>query len=129
MPFFILRLLLGIGTLAGLVVGTNKLTEISERKYFNKGKCNKCGGHFKVIEGTTRTTTRGYKCDVCDNCVWISHGSDVGYKYIPSAQAKKDNKDKPICPTCGNDKITDREIHPPIHLCIECGTEFESERT
>ena len=84
MPFFVLRLLLTIGSIAGLFIGTKKYTEYSEKKYFNNGVCQKCGGHFKFIEGTINSPAKGYKCDVCDNCVWISYGSDIGYKYEPS---------------------------------------------
>jgi len=88
MPFFVLRLLIVIGSLAGIIIGTNRLTEHSEKKYFNKGVCKKCKGHFKLIEGTLGSPSKGYKCDVCDNCVWISYGSDVDYKYVPSMAAK-----------------------------------------
>ncbi|MDX1806224.1 MAG: hypothetical protein R3267_04275 [Paenisporosarcina sp.] len=88
MPFAILRFLLGIGAIAGLFVGANKFTKYSEEKYFNKGVCKKCAGHFKIIEGTVNTTTKGYKCDVCDNCVWIAYGADLGYEYTPSKHAK-----------------------------------------
>ena len=88
MPFFVLRLLLLIGSLAGLVVGANKLTKTSERNYFNKGVCKKCAGHYKLIEGTIDAPSKGYKCDVCDNCVWIAYGSDMGYKYTPSKGAQ-----------------------------------------
>ncbi len=89
MPVLILRIILGLGALAGLFVGVNKFTERAEKSYWNKGVCKKCGGHFKVVEGTLRTTTKGYKCDVCDNCVWITHGSDIEYEYTPSKGAKK----------------------------------------
>jgi len=87
MPIFILRLILGIGALIGTFVGVNKLTERSEISYWNKGVCKKCNGHFKLIEGTVDAPSKGYKCDVCDNCVWISHNSDFGYKYKPSKDA------------------------------------------
>jgi hypothetical protein len=89
MPFFVLRLLVTLGLLAGIVVGTNRFTEHSEKKYFNKGVCKKCGGHFKWIEGTKGSLAKGYKCDVCDNCVWISYGADVGYEYIQSKAAQR----------------------------------------
>lgn len=92
MPFFLLRLILGIGALAGLFVGANKLTEVSEKNYFNKGTCKKCGGHFKLIEGTLDSLAKGYKCDVCDNCVWISCGADIGYQYTPSKAYMKGEK-------------------------------------
>ena len=42
---------------------------------------------LKIVEGTIDAPSKGYKCDVCDNCVWISHGSDMGYKYTPSKGA------------------------------------------
>ena len=32
MPFFIIRLIFGIGALAGILVGANKLTKTSERE-------------------------------------------------------------------------------------------------
>lgn len=51
MPF-ILRILLGLGSLVGFFWGAKKLTEESERSQWNKGVCKKCGGHFKLIEGT-----------------------------------------------------------------------------
>ena len=84
MPLAIIRLLATLGTLAGLFFGAKKLTETSERTYWNKGVCKKCGGHFKLIEGTIDAPSKGYKCDVCDNCVWITHNTDMGYKYTPS---------------------------------------------
>lgn len=88
MPFFVLRLILVFGGIVGGVLGFKKFTESAEKKYFNKGVCKKCGGHFKIIEGTTGNNPKGYRCDVCDNCVWISYGSDMGYKYTPSKYTK-----------------------------------------
>jgi len=88
MPFFVLRLILVLGSIVGGVFGFKKLTEIAEKKYFNNGSCKKCGGHFKIIEGDVGNDPKGYKCDVCDNCVWISYGSDIGYKYTPSKHSQ-----------------------------------------
>jgi hypothetical protein len=72
------------GAIVGGVFGFKKFTENAEKKYFNKGVCKKCNGHFKLIEGTKESLAKGYKCDICDNCVWISYGSDYEYKYTPS---------------------------------------------
>ena len=77
-----------IGGLAGVAVGTGKFVKNSEENYFNNGVCKKCGGHFKYIEGTEQKGSKGYKCDVCDNCVWIDFGTDDGYVYTPSKHAK-----------------------------------------
>ena len=88
MPFFILRLIIVCGGIVGGVLGFKKLTENAEKKYFNEGVCKKCGGHFKIVEGTIGRDPKGYKCDVCDNCVWISYGSDLEYKYTPSKHSQ-----------------------------------------
>lgn len=87
MPFFVLRLVLVLGGIVGGVFGFKKFTENAEKKYFNNGVCKKCGGHFRIIEGTKESFAKGYRCDCCDNCVWISYGSDVGYEYKPSKDA------------------------------------------
>jgi hypothetical protein len=72
---------------AGLV-GVGKFIHSSEKNYFNNGICKKCGGHFKYIEGTGIVNNqKGYKCDVCDNCVWIAFGTDKGYVYKKSKNA------------------------------------------
>lgn len=74
----------------GLSYGIKKYAEYNERKYFNKGICKKCSGHFKYIEGTEENGVKGFKCDVCDNCIWIALGTDekINYKYKPSKNAK-----------------------------------------
>lgn len=84
MPFFVLRLVLVFGGIVGGVFGFKKFTENTEKKYFNNGVCKRCGGHFKLIQGTKESPAKGYKCDICDNCVWISYGSDEGYVYKSS---------------------------------------------
>lgn len=89
MPFFVLRLILVLGGFAAAIVGVNRFTKNSEVKYFNNGNCSKCGGHYKIIEGTIGSDPKGYRCDVCDNCVWISYGSDAEYEYTPSKHAKE----------------------------------------
>jgi hypothetical protein len=78
-----------IGGIGAAAFGVGKFTQQSEINYFNKGVCTKCGGHFKYIEGTAKKGNSGYKCDVCDNCIWITFGSDRGYTYTPSPKAKK----------------------------------------
>ncbi len=123
MPFFVLRLVLTLGTIAGAIVGVNKFTKYSEKNYFNKGVCKKCGGHFKLIEGTIGSPAKGYKCDVCDNCVWISYGSDEGYEYEPSAGLKNNKRaaSVDVCPKCLGGHVNDSEITPPVHNCLDCG--------
>lgn len=79
-------------SIGGFLIGTKKFTEHSERNYFNKGICPKCGGHFKHIPRTEVKGSKGYKCDFCDNCVWISFGADDGYIYTPSKYAKRGEK-------------------------------------
>jgi hypothetical protein len=81
--------ILPIVMLAGLGYAGFKLAGIGERRTFNKGVCLKCGGHFKYIPETEDKGSRGYKCDVCDNCVWISFGSDSGYSYTKSKLNRK----------------------------------------
>lgn len=77
----IVRIALMIAGVAATSLGIGKFTKESEKSYFNKGVCKKCGGNFKFIEGTAVKGAKGYKCDVCDNCVWISFGSDKDYIY------------------------------------------------
>lgn len=72
----------------GMTVGAVAFTKNSERRYFNNGVCQKCGGHFKMIKGTEQKGNKAYKCDVCDSVVWIIFGTDDGYKYTPSRRAK-----------------------------------------
>jgi hypothetical protein len=83
------RVLVAVASVVGLGVGTAKYVKHSEKNYFNKGICKKCGGHFKYIEGTEVKGSKGYKCDVCDNCVWIDFGTDDGYIYEPSENARQ----------------------------------------
>lgn len=75
---------LWISTLAAGAIGVGKFTKQSEENYFNNGICKKCGGHFKIIEKSEKHIETGYKCDFCDNCVWITFGTDKGYVYKPS---------------------------------------------
>ena len=92
LPLFIPAIVKGLlwaGGLVGFGVGAAKYTQHSEENYFNKGVCKKCGGHFKYIEGTESKGNRGYKCDFCDNCVWVAFGSDEGYVYVPSKRSQK----------------------------------------
>jgi hypothetical protein len=96
MPLLLLRLIALVGSLAGIFFGAKHFTKTSEASYWNKGVCKKCGGHFKLVEGTRDANEKGYKCDVCDNCVWVSFGSDMGYKYIPSMAAQNEGKDPRI---------------------------------
>ena len=84
----VIKGLLWAGGLIGTVVGVGKFTKYSEENYFNNGICQKCGGHFKYIPGTEVKGQKGYKCDVCDNCVWIVFGTDEGYVYTPSKNSK-----------------------------------------
>ena len=84
----VIKGLLWAASLAGIGIGAQKFTKYSEENYFNKGVCTKCGGHLKYIEGTESKGNKGYKCDVCDNCVWVAFGTDEGYVYTPSKNAK-----------------------------------------
>ena len=79
---------LWIGAGVAGAVGIGKFTKQSEENYFNNGVCKKCGGHFKPIERKEPHVEKGYKCDFCDNCVWITFGTDEGYKYTPSHISK-----------------------------------------
>jgi hypothetical protein len=83
------RLALLAAGAGGTFLGLKKFTEKSEYNYFNKGVCKKCGGHFKMIPGTEVKGAKGYKCDVCDNCVWITFGTDEGYIYTPSKNKRQ----------------------------------------
>lgn len=85
----IVKGILWIGGLAAGAIGVGKFTQHSEENYFNNGVCKKCGGHFKLIETSEKHVEVGYKCDFCDNCVWIAFGSDKGYVYTPSHISKK----------------------------------------
>jgi hypothetical protein len=92
LPLLIPVILKGAAWLAAgsaAAFGIGKFTKESEKNYFNKGICTKCGGHFKRIPGTRVSGNKGYQCDVCDNCVWITFGSDKDYIYTPSKNAKK----------------------------------------
>ena len=82
---FIKGILTGAGV-AGFGFGIFKATQSGERKLFNRGVCPKCDGHFKKIENVTEN---GYKCDFCDNTVWISFGADDDYVYVPSKRSKE----------------------------------------
>lgn len=88
-PIFVRFGLISAGTL-GITLCIKKYAEYSEKKYFNNGVCKKCSGNFKYIEGTEKQGIKGYKCDVCDNCIWIALGTDgkINYKYKPSKNAK-----------------------------------------
>ena len=93
LPLFLIPLVKTLAWGAGAVgaaIGVGKFTQYSEENYFNNGVCQKCGGHFKPIETTENHIEKGYKCDFCDNCVWISFGTDKGYKYVPSKHIRQD---------------------------------------
>lgn len=87
-PWIIRLALAGFG-FTSAVWGVSKMTEIGEKKLFNKGVCPKCGGHFKYIEGTEVKGSKAYKCDFCNDCVLVSYGADIGYEYKPSKLSKK----------------------------------------
>lgn len=92
LPLFVIPLIKALawgGAAVGAAFSVGKFTQESEKAYFNNGICNKCGGHYKRIEGTKKTGHKGYKCDVCDNCVWIAFGTDEGYVYKPSKKSKQ----------------------------------------
>jgi len=72
----------------GMTLGAVAFTKNSEKRYFNKGICQKCGGHFEMIKGTEQKGNKAYKCDVCDSVVWIIFGTDDGYVYEPSKRKK-----------------------------------------
>ena len=73
---------------AGVIIASGSYIKYSEKNYFNDGVCPKCGGHFKYIEGTATKGSKGYKCDVCDNCIWVDFDADKNYKYVPSKNAR-----------------------------------------
>lgn len=50
-----------------------------DKKAFNKGYCKECGNklrHFSVDS----QGGRGYICDKCGHCVWVSYNVDKDFK-------------------------------------------------
>jgi len=46
---------------------------ITEKKAYNGGKCPNCGGKLKHF-GTDSQGGRGYVCEKCSYCTWVSYG-------------------------------------------------------
>ena len=51
----------------------------SERKWFNNGICPKCGARLKYFD-TDSQGGRGYTCEKCNYCTWVSWNT-VDKKY------------------------------------------------
>lgn len=65
----------------------------TEKTWWNDGKCPKCGQPWVWFD-TDSQGGRGYKCNNCNKCIWISYKNiDAGYvspqKDNSSAEKKK----------------------------------------
>ena len=48
-----------------------------EKKAFNNGYCKECGNKLRYFD-TDSQGGRGYICDKCGHCVWVSYNVDKG---------------------------------------------------
>jgi tRNA(Ile2) C34 agmatinyltransferase TiaS len=54
------------------MIGMFLIGYLTERKYYNKGICPKCGENLELVARDSQGG-RGYKCPKCEYITWVSY--------------------------------------------------------